>query len=107
MLVMQEATTLKDAATKMCTAQPSVVVRGSLEDPNDAFLVVEKKILCKIPMQEISLALIAAVYSFNMHYPQGCTNLYNFFECHFMGNKTPTKMIQLSSMPARIENFDL
>ena len=43
MFVMQEITTPKEAATEMSTAQPCVVVRGSLHDPKGAFLVVEKR----------------------------------------------------------------
>jgi len=53
---MQEATTLKDAATELCTAQRCVVVRRT-----NSLFKVEKKILCKIPMQEIPLALIVAL----------------------------------------------
>ena len=102
---MQDTTTPKDAATEMCTAQPCVVVRGSLEDLKDAFLVVEKQIICKIPLREVPLALLSAFFSFNMHYPQGCTNFYTFFECFFMGKKTPSKKTRLASMLARIENF--
>ena len=54
------------------------------------------------------LTLIATFYSFNMHYPQGCTNFYSFFEYHFYGKKkTKKKTRQLSSMLARIENSEL
>ena len=75
----------------MCIAQPCVVVRGSLEDVKDAFLVAEKKIICKVPPIEVPLALLATFYTFNMHYPQGCTNFYTFFECLFLGRKIPYK----------------
>ena len=43
MLVMQEATTPKDAATELCTAQPCVVVRRT-----NSLFKVEKKTLCKL-----------------------------------------------------------
>ena len=89
--VLQDTTTPKDAGAEMCTAQPCVVVRGSLEDMKDAFLVVENKVLCKIPLGEVALALISAFYVFNMHYPHGCYNFYTFIECMFMGKKTPSK----------------
>ena len=45
---------------------------------------VEKKILCKIPVQEIPLDLIAAFCIFNMYYPQGCPIFYNLFDILLM-----------------------
>ena len=57
---------------------------------------------CKVPLAEIPLALLAAFFSFNMHYPQGCTNFYTFFECFFMGKKTPNKKTRLASILAHI-----
>lgn len=103
----QETTNPRDASAEMCTAQPCIVVRGLMESPKDAFLVVEKKPLCKVPLQQLPLALIAAFYSFNMHYPQGCTNFYTFFEWLVLGKKVPNKRTRLSSVLARIDNFEL
>lgn len=96
-----------DAGREMPTAQPCIVVRGSLECIMDAFLVVEKKILTKVPAKELPLALLSAFYTFNMHYPQGCTNLYSFLECFFMSKKTLHRKTRLSSFIARVENFEL
>ena len=80
----------------MSTPQPCVVVRGHLEDPKDAFLVIEKEIYSKVPLQEIPLALIAALFFFlNVHYPQMCSNFHTFFECFFMAKKTPSKKTRL------------
>ena len=45
----------REAASEMCTAQPCVVVRGSLQDVKDAFLVIEKQTHCKIPLQEVRI----------------------------------------------------
>ena len=89
----------------MSTAQPCALVRGSLQDVKDAFLVIEKQVHCKIPAQEIPLALVSAFFVFNMHYPPGCTNFYSFLECFFMSKQTPRKRVHLSSILARIENF--
>ena len=102
---LQDTTTPQDAGAEMCTAQPCVVVRGSFEDVNDAFLVIEWRILCRVPPTEVPLALLAGFYTFNMHYPQGCTNFYTFFECLFLGKKIPHKKTRLSCMISRIENI--
>ena len=96
-----------DAGKEMPTAQSCIVVRGLLNCIVDAFLVVEKRVLCKATVKELPLALLSAFYAFNMHYPQGCTNLYSFFECFFMGKKTSNKKTRLSSFIARLENFEL
>ena len=47
---------VQNLGTEMCTGQPCVVVRRM-----HSLFKVEKKILCKIPMQEIPLALIVAL----------------------------------------------
>lgn len=76
-----------DGGREMPTAQPCIVVRGSLECIMDAFQVVEKKILAEVPAKELPLALLSAFYTFNMHYPQGCTNLYSFWNVFLWANR--------------------
>ena len=60
-LLLQETTAPKDAGLEMPTAQPCVVVRGSLQ-PKDAFPIIEKHVFCKVPLAEIPLALLAAFF---------------------------------------------
>ena len=43
-LLLQETTAPKDAGLEMPMAQPCVVVRGSLQELKDAFLVIEKHV---------------------------------------------------------------
>ena len=88
---LQGTTTPRDAGAEMCTGQPCVVVRESLEEVKDPFLVVEKKIVCKGPPIEVPLALLATFYTFNMRYPQGCTNFYTFLNVYFWARKFRTK----------------
>ena len=61
-LLLHETTAPKDAGLEMPTAQPCVVVRGSLQEAKDAFLVIEKHVFCKVPLAEIPLALLAAFF---------------------------------------------
>ena len=65
--------------------------------------MVEKNILCKIPAGEVVLGLLSAFYVLNMHYPQGCSNFYSFFEQTFMIKKPVGKKTRLASILARIE----
>ena len=63
-LLLQETTAPKDAGLEMPTAQPCVVVRDSLQEPKDAFLVIEEHVFCKVPLAEIPLAFLAAFFLF-------------------------------------------
>lgn len=58
----------------------------------DAFLVIEKQIHCKIPLQEVPLAPLSAFFDFNMHHPPGFTNFHTFLEFFFLNQKAPCKL---------------
>ena len=66
---------------------PCVIVTVKEQDVKDAFLVIEKNVICRIPYTDLPLALLAAFYTFNMHYPEGCNNIYSFFEAALLGKK--------------------
>ena len=79
---------MKKAAEEVPTSQPcGVVAVQDHSDVKDAFLVIEKKIICKIPHADLPLALLAAFYVFNMHYPEGCNNIYFFLRLHSWGRR--------------------
>lgn len=64
--------------------EPTIVVRGSLASIKDAYLVIEKQVLCKIPeMKEVVLILLASFYVFNFHYTNGFSNLFVFGVLHY------------------------
>ncbi len=66
------------------TAQPCIIVRGQLvTEFKDAVLVIEKKFVTTFDPKEAPLLLLGAFYVFNMHYTEGCINLYTFFEVVF------------------------
>ncbi len=77
--------------------QPVIVVKGSLQNPKEAFLVADKIHICKIKFGNIPLVLMAAFYVFNVHYTPGCSNFYSFLESYFLSVKLPKK--------ARLGNF--
>ena len=75
----------------MCTAQPCVVVRGSLEDVKDAFLVAEKKIICKVPPIEVPLALLATFILLTCTIPKDARIFILYLNVYFWAEKFPTK----------------
>lgn len=77
--------------------QPLIIVKGCLQEPKEAYLVVDRMILCKLKLANVPLALLAAFYVFNVHYTPGCSNFYTFLESYFLSLKPPKK--------ARIGNF--
>ena len=101
---MQENDNVNTAAYEYIT--PTVMIRGSLSNPKEAFLVVEKEVLCKIPnLSNVALALLATFYVFNMEYTRGTSNVFIFFEHYFMvitAPKEKTKVGHLISQLAHI-----
>ena len=85
--ILQETASIKKAAEEVPTSQPCVIVTVREQDVKDAFLVIEKNVICRIPYTDLPLALLAAFYTFNMHYPEGCNNIYSFFEAALLGKK--------------------
>lgn len=101
-LHMQEGDSVKDAVLQVPTAQPCTIVKGTLDNIKDAVLVVEKELIACIPPAELPLVLVSAFYAYNMHYTEGCTNLYTFFEIVFFKAKKPAKKTRLTAVLARL-----
>ena len=87
-----------DISTMLSTCPPIVIVTGDYKNPNEAFLVCEKKILCEISIKEIPIFLLPLFYAFNMCYPKGCTNFYTFIESAIFN-------IDVKVMPTSVESF--
>ena len=51
------------------------------EDTEVAFLIVDKTVVCEIPiLMDIPFVLMASYFVFNICYPKGCNNLCSFME---------------------------
>ena len=66
---------------------------GDNKDPEQTFLVMDRKILTEINTEEIPLYLIAVFYVFNICYPAGCNNFYCFLEVALLSLKEPSIVI--------------
>ena len=65
---------------------PYVLVTGTLQDPGQEFLVVDKPVINEIdPFEDIPLVLLSAYLVFNIKYAVGCNNFFSFFEIILLG----------------------
>ena len=55
---------------------PAKIYRYTVVRGTDSYLAIENRVHCQVAPENIILALMAAFYAFNMHYPLGC---YNYF----------------------------
>jgi len=77
-------------------SSPFVIVVGSSTNPEQCFLVIDRNLISEIPFDDIPAYLLAAFYVLNICYPEGCNNLYTFFEVILLGLKEPTISVNLS-----------
>ena len=71
-------------------SEPYVIVVGDNTNPEQAFLVMDRKILSEINIEEVPVYLIAVFYVFNICYPAGCNNFYCFLEVALLNLKEPS-----------------
>ena len=100
--VAQEGDSIMEAVEAVPTAQPCIVVRGRLDGIKDTVLVVERKAVTTFPPCEAPLLLLGAFYCYNMHYTEGCKNLYSFFEVVFLKRNKPSKKTRLTAILAKL-----
>jgi len=98
----------KQENAKACTEaknlpipQPYILVRGCLAIPKDAYLIVERKMF-KIENDEIPLVLLAAFYTFDIHFTVGLSNVYIFLDNQFLGTKLPKEKTRLHNFKAKL-----
>ena len=77
---------------------PYILIVGSPEDHQKAFLVVDAKVVMEIDIPSIPLVLMAAFFIFDICYTPACFNFYSFMEVIVMDysiNKAPTSVKHL------------
>lgn len=58
-----------------------MLVVGTFQDPKQAFLVADKKIITEVLcFEDLPFCIMSAFFVFNIHYPVGCSNFYQFME---------------------------
>lgn len=77
------------ASSNQC--EPFAIVIGDHKEHEQAFLVIDKRIISEIPTNDIPIFLLSAFYMLNICYPFGCQNVYKFLELIFLNisERTP------------------
>ena len=70
---------------------PSLIIKEFPGEKIKVFLVCEQVIISAITGMESPLALLAAYYSFNMHYPKGLNSFFTLLEVKLL-RITPCKV---------------
>lgn len=107
MLHTQEKGDVRIAAANTITDGPNVIVRGTIAQVKDAFLVIDKQILCKLPsMTEAVLILLACFYVFNKKHEEGFSNLFIFLEYSILGHSIPNKRTRVNNFLAQLAHVN-
>ena len=86
-LSVQTSVDMEKAAMEVQLPSPTILLQDTA-----AVLVVERQILCSVPVKEAPLALLAAYYTFNMEYPKGIRKCL-----------TTLKILVLDVVPSKID----
>jgi len=71
-------------AKELDQPQPLILVRGTVKNPKEAYLVSERVVMSKVTVKEIPINLFATYYVFNMEYCPGTRNFFSFLEAIFL-----------------------
>jgi len=104
-LCIQENKNITSAAIQLKLLTPVVIVKGTLSDPKEAYLTIEREILCKVPIKEIPMILLASFYVFDMKFTQGLTNVFMFLEHYFLGFKVPKEKTKVKNFISQLAHI--
>ncbi len=77
---------------------------GTVQQPQQSFLVVDKRIVTEVDYEIAPLFLLAAFYVFNICYPVGCNNVFTFFEIALLGFKECQIPLSVTNFLSRLAN---
>lgn len=98
---------MKLAARDVITEEPTIVVRGNIAQLKDAYLVVEREVLCKLPnMLKVPLILLASYYVFNKTHIGPFSNLFVLMEYYLMRRSIPRKKTRVQLFLAQLAHVN-
>ena len=59
---------------------PYALIVGGHKDQQQAFLIIDGRVVTEVPVNDVPIYLMATYYILNICYPPGCQNLYCFLE---------------------------
>jgi len=89
------------------TEEPTIMVRGNITQLKDAYLVIEKEVLCKLPtLTKVPLILLASFYVFNKTHTGPFTNLFVLLEYYIMGRSVPKRKTRVQLFLAQLAHVN-
>ena len=88
LIIVQGASNI---AQKKKHPEPYILLTGDINDPDQAFLVIDCQIIGEVELKNIPITLLAAYFVFNICYVKGCHNMYSYLEVLFL-NASPDKV---------------
>ena len=88
---MQDVENVKEVIQAVPTAQSCLVIKGKLQEIEDAVLIIEKAAVTKLNTEDAPLILIGSLYTFNTYYTDGCKHFYSFLKLFFFQKNKPAK----------------
>ena len=76
--------------------EPYVMLIGSIKKVEQTMLVVDRTIIYVIDIKDVVFALLSCYFVFNICYPKGTSNLFQFLEVVLLDH--PTKLSPASSL---------
>ena len=78
-------------------SEPYILIVGSMEEPAQAFLVVDQEILLEFEVCDSALAIVSVFFVFNICYTKGLINVFSFLETIIFDLK--------NKLPLSVSNF--
>lgn len=82
-----------------------IVIIGDYQQPEQAFLCSEKKVLGEVDRENVTVVLLSTYYVYNLCYPKGTGNLYSFLETSLFNLNTSNISPTVSGLLARLNSI--
>ena len=99
---MQIGFNVTETSSGVPTPQPCLLLQHISGVPKDCFLVLEKKVLCKVEVHKEIFVLFASFFVLNIYYSNGCSNLYTLLECFFLNQPLTGRKPRVSSVLSQL-----
>ena len=90
------------AAAGVGSPSPVILWNGTT-----ALLVCEQEVVTECPQDEITTALLATYYCFNISYPKGSSLFYTLLEILLLDKVPPKILPKIATMLSALENTSL
>ena len=103
--VWQVGMNVEHVVAEISTPQPCLIVRQSCGKVKDSFLVIERQIISKVQTIDAAIVLFATFYVFNVHFPDGCANVFGALETMLLDRPVNGRKPRISAYLNRLNRI--